>query len=202
MQPASPSPHRIAHLASPRPTRAVIFVLISTVLFSVVPLFIHYVAFDINPLLLNAVAHLALGGVLFAYARRMVSAYFGHDLTADDTSSSGSVAPTDVFKFMFGLGALENRSSLRRAIIRCLLGARNSQIGQNGKNSLVINEEHEPAVNVRLREKLRVSMPWLWFPMLWMSISQLTYVFFVFSSRRIETAVTTTVYGSPRFRSG
>ena len=186
--------HESTQLFSQRPTRAVVLVLLSTVLYSLVPLLVHYLALDLNPFIFNAIAQLALGGFLYTYVQVTAAKYFKGDLVKADGSPQETITPTEVLGFTFGHSSIESRSAKRRAIIRSVLGRQQSEEGQDDETTHATAVEPQNRIDGGLLQKLRMSMPFLWLPIFWMIVSRIDYGLFILSSRYVETAVTTAIF--------
>lgn len=164
--------------------------LITTGLYSLVPLVIHRFATDVNPFIFGTVAYGTLSIVLMAYLRIRISSAFRHDFESMSDTEEERVTFEQVLRFSFGL----EDGARPRHMLRCLLRVGRPHAGINKPTHVdALSGSAIGHIMDRIFRPQR-TIPWLAFPLVWLTVTRLDYAFFVFSARYIETAVSTTLF--------
>ena len=148
-------------------------VLLSALLYSVVPLGVHVTASESNPFLFNGVAYLSLSIALMVFLRSMTVRLFG-----DETSVLRVIRSA----FEIPQGGRSDDDHSRSLIARLFTLASPNPV------------DGVPSPSSRLSATLRKRVPWLFLPMFWLALSRLEYALFVWSTQYLEVAVATTIF--------
>ena len=165
-----------------RPGRAAALVVLGALLLSLVPLAIH-MASHANPFLFSVIAYASLGLVLLRYLRSTTTRLFADELRAVDSRSAETLRPLQVFRYTFGVDPEAPPQAATLAVLRKLLTLTNRSA-----------PSRDSRVFRTVLVKLRTIIPWLWLPILWLTVARLDYVLFMLSIRHLDTAVSTALY--------